>query len=93
MNLKEIKKLVRLMEGSKISFIEIADRQKRIRIRLSKSSLPLGTRQKNKVPGQLPIAPSKSAAKTRVQAPITNSQRIQKSTLVGIFHAAPEPKG
>ncbi len=92
--LKEIRKLVRLLESSEISEIEISDKDRKIR--LVKPSVHDG--QPIAASPPLPVAPAptpvppQGAAEDAAPAPAAGKNlKVIKSPMVGTFYAAPSP--
>ena len=94
MNLRQIRELVRLLESSSLTVLEIEEAD--LRVRLEKGQ---AARSIEPVPAALPqAAPAATSAQTApAPAPVAdgtvdfNRLKEVKSPLVGIFYAAPSP--
>ncbi len=90
MNLRKIKELVRLLEASSLSVLELEEAD--LRIRLEKGQVPAVTNS----PAPVPVAPA-ALPPLELAFPVSdgtvdfNSINEVKSPLVGIFYAAPSP--
>ncbi len=88
---KEIRKLVRLLEQSQISEIEISVKDKSIR--LAKNAPTDGQSAAAFAPSALPV-PSPPAPETATPTAAqvsTGNQKVVKSPMVGTFYEAPSP--
>ncbi len=95
LDFKEIRKLVRLLEQSEISEIEISDKDRKIRLAkpaptdgISSGNVivppPVASRSPATQPAIQPQEPSAEAAPAR-------NLKVIKSPMVGTFYAAPSP--
>lgn len=97
LDFKEIRRLVRLLENSQISEIEISDKDRKIR--LAKPTLADGQAGNPTVTmvsqpaAQLPPAPGPVEEPTSAasEAMVGRNIRVIKSPMVGTFYAAPSP--
>jgi acetyl-CoA carboxylase biotin carboxyl carrier protein len=87
--LKEIRKLVRLLESSEISEIEISDKDRKIR--LVKPSVNNGQPVAASIPAPVSV-PTPAPAEEAAPVPAAGKNlKIVKSPMVGTFYAAPSP--
>lgn len=97
MDLAQIKKLIKVVEGSDISEIEIEEENSRIKISKQSMNVPAGFNAASFSPVQhytLPQTSETSAPKQEQSAetPETNKNiHLIKSPIVGTFYSAPAP--
>ena len=84
MDLKELKALVRLMEGGDLEELEVAEGDRRVRIRRRSSDSQPVIRTGGPVGAKVGAAPASAAAETTGLVPI-------ESPMVGTFYRAPAP--
>jgi len=93
-DLKEIKKLVRLLEQSQISEIELSDKDNKIRLAKSNSSDgQMGQTIYAPPPPVQPQPVAQPSAEAPAPAPKATSTgaKMVKSPMVGTYYAAPSP--
>ena len=94
MNLRQIRELVRLLESSSLSVLEIEEADLRVRLEKGQTAglaqpVPAGLPQA--VPAALPVETAPATAPVADGTVDFNRLKEVKSPLVGIFYAAPSP--
>ena len=94
MNLRQIRELVRLLESSSLSVLEIEEADLRVRLEKGQTAglaqpVPAGLPQA--VPAALPVEIAPAPAPVADGTVDFNRLKEVKSPLVGIFYAAPSP--
>jgi acetyl-CoA carboxylase biotin carboxyl carrier protein len=86
MDLKELKALLRLMEGADLEELEVQEGDKRVRLRRRSGELPASRRASQPLhpSAKNPVPPPAAIADTAGLAPI-------ESPMVGTFYRAPAP--
>lgn len=91
---KEIRKLVRLLEQSEISEIEISDKDRKIR--LAKPAPNDGQSAASIITAMAPAMAPQVAPAASVESPapapaVAANQKVVKSPMVGTYYSAPSP--
>jgi len=99
MNIEEIKGLVRLLEESKLSCLEITEGTTKIRLEKNLTSDTLLTAPAfSTIPNEIQAVPStvEPSLETKIEEPNTIKEMSVgtpvKSPMVGVFYAAPSPE-
>lgn len=94
MNLRQIRELVRLLESSSLSVLEIEEADLRVRLekgQTARSIEPVPAALPQAVPSALPAQTAPASAPVADGTVDFNRLKEVKSPLVGIFYAAPSP--
>ena len=94
MNLRQIRELVRLLESSGLSVLEIEEADLRVRLekgQAARSIEPVLPALPQAVPAALPVETAPAPAPVADGTVDFNRLKEVKSPLVGIFYAAPSP--
>ena len=96
MNLRQIRELVRLLESSGLSVLEIEENDLRVRLEKGQTASvvqPVPAALPQAVPATLPVETAPAPAPVADGTVDFNRLKEVKSPLVGIFYAAPSPGG
>ena len=94
MNLRQIRELVRLLESSSLSVLEIEEADLRVRLEKGQTAglaQPVPAALPHAVPAALPVETAPDPAPVADGTVDFNRLKEVKSPLVGIFYAAPSP--
>jgi acetyl-CoA carboxylase biotin carboxyl carrier protein len=94
MNLRQIRELVRLLESSGLSVLEIEENDLRVRLEKGQTAglvQPVPAALPQAVPAALPVETAPAPAPVADGTVDFNRLKEVKSPLVGIFYAAPSP--
>ena len=94
MNLRQIRELVRLLESSGLSVLEIEEADLRVRLEKGQTTgfaQPVPAALPQAVPAALPVETAPAPAPVADGTVDFNRLKGVKSPLVGIFYAAPSP--
>ena len=94
MNLRQIRELVRLLESSGLSVLEIEENDLRVRLEKGQTAgfaQPVPAALPKPVPAALPVETAPAPAPVADGTVDFNRLKEVKSPLVGIFYAAPSP--
>ena len=94
MNLRQIRELVRLLESSSLSVLEIEEADLRVRLEKGQTTgfaQPVPAALPQTVPAALPVETAPDPAPVADGTVDFNRLKEVKSPLVGIFYAAPSP--
>ena len=94
MNLRQIRDLVRLLESSGLSVLEIEENDLRVRLEKGQTAgfaQPVPAALPQAVPAALPVETAPAPAPVADGTVDFNRLKEVKSPLVGIFYAAPSP--
>ncbi len=94
MNLRQIRELVRLLESSGLSVLEIEENDLRVRLEKGQTASvvqPVPAALPQAVPAALPVEAVPATASVADGTVDFNRLKEVKSPLVGIFYAAPSP--
>lgn len=94
MNLRQIRELVRLLESSSLSVLEIEENDLRVRLEKRQTAgytQPVPAALPQAVPAALPVETAPAPAPVADGTVDFNRLKEVKSPLVGIFYAAPSP--
>ena len=94
MNLRQIRELVRLLESSGLSVLEIEEADLRVRLEKGQTAgfaQPVSAALPQAVPAALPVETAPAPAPVADGTVDFNRLKEVKSPLVGIFYAAPSP--
>ena len=94
MNLRQIRELVRLLESSSLSVLEIEEADLRVRLEKGQTTgfaQPVPAALPQAVPAALPVGTAPDPAPVADGTVDFNRLKEVKSPLVGIFYAAPSP--
>ena len=94
MNLRQIRELVRLLESSGLSVLEIEEADLRVRLEKGQTTgfaQPVPAALPQAVPAALPVETAPDPAPVADGTVDFNRLKEVKSPLVGIFYAAPSP--
>ena len=94
MNLRQIRELVRLLESSSLSVLEIEENDLRVRLEKGPTAglaQPVPAALPQAVPAALPVETAPDPAPVADGTVDFNRLKEVKSPLVGIFYAAPSP--
>ena len=94
MNLRQIRELVRLLESSGLSVMEIEENDLRVRLEKGQTAglvQPVPAALPQAVPAALPVETAPAPAPVADGTVDFNRLKEVKSPLVGIFYAAPSP--
>ena len=94
MNLRQIRELVRLLESSGLSVLEIEENDLRVRLEKGQTAgfaQPVPAALPQAVPAALPVETAPDPAPVADGTVDFNRLKEVKSPLVGIFYAAPSP--
>lgn len=94
MNLRQIRELVRLLESSGLSVLEIEEADLRVRLEKGQTTgfaQPVPSALPQAVPAALPVETAPAPAPVADGTVDFNRLKEVKSPLVGIFYAAPSP--
>ena len=94
MNLRQIRELVRLLESSSLSVLEIEEADLRVRLEKGQTTgfaQPVSAALPQAVPAALPVGTAPDPAPVADGTVDFNRLKEVKSPLVGIFYAAPSP--
>lgn len=94
MNLRQIRELVRLLESSGLSVLEIEENDLRVRLEKGQTAglaQPVSAALPQAVPATLPVEVAPAPAPVADGTVDFNRLKEVKSPLVGIFYAAPSP--
>ena len=94
MNLRQIRELVRLLESSSLSVLEIEENDLRVRLEKGQTAglaQPVPAALPQAVPAALPVETAPAPAPVADGTVDFNRLKEVKSPLVGIFYAAPSP--
>ena len=94
MNLRQIRELVRLLESSSLSVLEIEEADLRVRLEKGQTTgfaQPVSAALPQAVPAALPVETAPAPAPVADGTVDFNRLKEVKSPLVGIFYAAPSP--
>ena len=94
MNLRQIRELVRLLESSSLSVLEIEEADLRVRLEKGQTASvaqPVPAALPQAVPAALPVETAPAPAPVADGTVDFNRLKEVKSPLVGIFYAAPSP--
>ena len=94
MNLRQIRELVRLLESSSLSVLEIEEADLRVRLEKGQTTgfaQPVPAALPQAVPAALPVEIAPAPAPVADGTVDFNRLKEVKSPLVGIFYAAPSP--
>ena len=94
MNLRQIRELVRLLESSSLSVLEIEEADLRVRLEKGQTAglaQPVPAALPQAVPAALPVETAPDPAPVADGTVDFNRLKEVKSPLVGIFYAAPSP--
>lgn len=94
MNLRQIRELVRLLESSGLSVLEIEEADLRVRLEKGQTAgfaQPVPAALPKPVPATLPVETAPAPAPVADGTVDFNRLKEVKSPLVGIFYAAPSP--
>ena len=94
MNLRQIRELVRLLESSSLSVLEIEEADLRVRLEKGQTTgfaQPVPAALPQAVPAALPVETAPDPAPVADGTVDFNRLKEVKSPLVGIFYAAPSP--
>ena len=94
MNLRQIRELVRLLESSGLSVLEIEEADLRVRLEKGQTASvvqPVPAALPQAVPAALPVETAPAPAPVADGTVDFNRLKEVKSPLVGIFYAAPSP--
>ena len=94
MNLRQIRELVRLLESSGLSVLEIEEADLRVRLEKGQTAglaQPVPAALPQAVPAALPVETAPAPAPVADGTVDFNRLKEVKSPLVGIFYAAPSP--
>ena len=94
MNLRQIRELVRLLESSSLSVLEIEEADLRVRLEKGQTAglaQPVPAALPQAVPAALPVGTAPDPAPVADGTVDFNRLKEVKSPLVGIFYAAPSP--
>ena len=94
MNLRQIRELVRLLESSSLSVLEIEEADLRVRLEKGPTAglaQPVPAALPQAVPAALPVETAPAPAPVADGTVDFNRLKEVKSPLVGIFYAAPSP--
>ena len=94
MNLRQIRELVRLLESSSLSVLEIEEADLRVRLEKGQTAglvQPVPAALPQAVPAALPVETAPAPAPVADGTVDFNRLKEVKSPLVGIFYAAPSP--
>lgn len=94
MNLRQIRELVRLLESSGLSVLEIEENDLRVRLEKGQTAglaQPVPAALPQAVPAALPVETAPASALVADGTVDFNRLKEVKSPLVGIFYAAPSP--
>ena len=85
MDLKELEKLIKLFEASKITILELDENEKKIKLSKNKNDIIIGNNSQEATT----ISSDKVEANAIEDAPIAIDGTVVKSPLVGTYHEAP----
>ena len=94
MNLRQIRELVRLLESSSLTVLEIEEADLRVRLEKGQTTgfaQPVPSALPQAVPAALPVETAPAPAPVADGTVDFNRLKEVKSPLVGIFYAAPSP--
>ena len=94
MNLRQIRELVRLLESSSLTVLEIGEADLRVRLEKGQTAglaQPVPAALPQAVPAALPVETAPDPAPVADGTVDFNRLKEVKSPLVGIFYAAPSP--
>ena len=94
MNLRQIRELVRLLESSSLTVLEIEEADLRVRLEKGQTAglaQPVPAALPQAVPAALPVGTAPDPAPVADGTVDFNRLKEVKSPLVGIFYAAPSP--
>ena len=94
MNLRQIRELVRLLESSSLTVLEIEENDLRVRLEKGQTAglaQPVPAALPQAVPAALPVETAPAPAPVADGTVDFNRLKEVKSPLVGIFYAAPSP--
>lgn len=94
MNLRQIRELVRLLESSSLTVLEIEEADLRVRLEKGQTAglaQPVSAALPQAVPAALPVEAVPATAPVADGTVDFNRLKEVKSPLVGIFYAAPSP--
>ena len=94
MNLRQIRELVRLLESSSLTVLEIGEADLRVRLEKGQTAglaQPVPAALPQAVPAALPVETAPAPAPVADGTVDFNRLKEVKSPLVGIFYAAPSP--
>ena len=94
MNLRQIRELVRLLESSSLTVLEIEEADLRVRLEKGQTASvaqPVPAALPQAVPAALPVETAPAPAPVADGTVDFNRLKEVKSPLVGIFYAAPSP--
>ena len=94
MNLRQIRELVRLLESSSLSMLEIEEADLRVRLEKGQTAglaQPVPAALPQAIPAALPVETAPAPAPVADGTVDFNRLKEVKSPLVGIFYAAPSP--
>ena len=94
MNLRQIRELVRLLESSSLTVLEIEEADLRVRLEKGQTTgfaQPVSAALPQAVPAALPVETAPAPAPVADGTVDFNRLKEVKSPLVGIFYAAPSP--
>ena len=94
MNLRQIRELVRLLESSSLTVLEIEEADLRVRLEKGQTTgfaQPVPAALPQAVPAALPVETAPAPAPVADGTVDFNRLKEVKSPLVGIFYAAPSP--
>ena len=94
MNLRQIRELVRLLESSSLTVLEIEEADLRVRLEKGQTAglaQPVPAALPQAVPAALPVETAPAPAPVADGTVDFNRLKEVKSPLVGIFYAAPSP--
>lgn len=94
MNLRQIRELVRLLESSSLTVLEIEENDLRVRLEKGQTAgfaQPVPAALPQAVPAALPVETAPDPAPVADGTVDFNRLKEVKSPLVGIFYAAPSP--
>ena len=94
MNLRQIRELVRLLESSSLTVLEIEENDLRVRLEKGQTTgfaQPVPAALPQAVPAALPVETAPAPAPVADGTVDFNRLKEVKSPLVGIFYAAPSP--
>ena len=94
MNLRQIRELVRLLESSSLTVLEIEEADLRVRLEKGQTTgfaQPVPAALPQAVPAALPVETAPASAPVADGTVDFNRLKEVKSPLVGIFYAAPSP--
>jgi len=90
-DVKEIEKLLKVLENSGVSEIEVKQGEESLRISTQRTFIPPSPLSHHIIPGPLPTAPAAAAPEPSAKPAETGGHRI-KSPMVGTYYAKPSPE-